>query len=301
MAIGGFSYVSWVFPGAGWSFFTAPAESLATWSASIAHVFGENIAGWLAIHAGLTVLVAVLLGAPVVPVTLAWVLNRKPLVAPPLVLLAGLTVAAVTAAATGLFGDPAALAVAAPVLAALAVARIPLVPARLDIVLPLLAVGWLGGAIAMTLVDPTTANRALASFEGQPRDKERLDALATGGALIDREGVLIDSHNAPGLIVGRGSAKGIFDPASESFALALMFNRLETPFVAVPDPQSLTGAGDKLNKAFPGFYRNGAPGYREVYRNATWRVFTRTEKSAVQGGRSATAELSLLKHQEMGR
>jgi hypothetical protein len=56
-----------------------------------------------------------------------------------------------------------------------------------------------------------------------------------------------------------------------------MFNRLDTPFVAVPDPQSSTGANDKLDKAFPSLYREGAPGYRLIYQNTTWRLFARAK------------------------
>jgi hypothetical protein len=52
-------------------------------------------------------------------------------------------------------------------------------------------------------------------------------------------------------------------------------SRIETPFVAVPDPQIGIGAGDRLNKAFPLLYRRGAPGYRLVYENANWRLFAR--------------------------
>jgi len=51
--------------------------------------------------------------------------------------------------------------------------------------------------------------------------------------------------------------------------------RIETPFVAVPDPQIGIGAQDRLNKAFPLLYRHGAAGYHIVYDNANWRLFAR--------------------------
>ena len=51
--------------------------------------------------------------------------------------------------------------------------------------------------------------------------------------------------------------------------------RLDAPFVAVPDPQSASGANDRLNKVFPALYRRGAPGYRIVYQNDTWRLYGR--------------------------
>src|SRR6202023_2976036 len=99
---------------------------------------------------------------------------------------------------------------------------------------------------------------------GEP---ERTDALAAGGAAVGRDGVLADTENAPALVLGRGSARGMHGPASEPFALALMFSRLEPPFVGVPDPQSQSGANDRLNRAFPTLFRRGAPGYRIVYQN----------------------------------
>jgi hypothetical protein len=61
----------------------------------------------------------------------------------------------------------------------------------------------------------------------------------------------------------------------------MLFDRIDTPFVAVPDPQSNTGANDRLNKAFPSLFREGAPGYRVIYQNNTWRLFGKTDKTKV--------------------
>ena len=44
---------------------------------------------------------------------------------------------------------------------------------------------------------------------------------------------------------------GFSDRQGEPFALALLFGRIDAPFVAVPDPQSNAGANDRLDKAFP--------------------------------------------------
>jgi hypothetical protein len=46
-----------------------------------------------------------------------------------------------------------------------------------------------------------------------------------------------------------------------------------TAFVAVPDPQSNTGANDRLDMDFPTLFRDSGPGYGLVYQNNTWRVF----------------------------
>lgn len=275
--IAAFVYVSWVFPGAGWSYFAAPAESLSTWSVGIARIFGDGIIGKLAYDAGLAIGLALVFGAPVVIVALAWVIRRRPLTAPALVFVAALITAAAVAVATGSFGDPTALAVAAPVLAAIVLTRVPIVRERLATIIPLLVIGWLGGVLSIALIDPATAARVSAALEGRGGDLERVDTLAAGGGLIGRDGVLVDSHNAPALVVGRGGARGVFDPSSEPFALALLLARLDAPFIAVPDPQSLIGVSDRLNKAFPTLFRDGARGYRIIYQNNTWRLYAKIQ------------------------
>jgi hypothetical protein len=54
-----------------------------------------------------------------------------------------------------------------------------------------------------------------------------------------------------------------------------MFGRLDAPFVAVPNPQSTTGADDRIDRNFPALFRHGAPGYRLIFENATWRLYGR--------------------------
>jgi hypothetical protein len=70
-------------------------------------------------------------------------------------------------------------------------------------------------------------------------------------------------------------------PQGEAFMLTMLFAKLDAPLVAVPDPQSLSGAQDQLNKLFPNLYRSGAPGYRLVYQNPTWRLFERAGAAPV--------------------
>ncbi len=59
--------------------------------------------------------------------------------------------------ATGLFGDPAVVAVVPPILAAVIMTRVPLIRDRLAVVLPLLAIGWFGGVLGLMIVDPRDA------------------------------------------------------------------------------------------------------------------------------------------------
>ena len=272
-AVGAFTYVSWIFPGDGWSFYSAPAESLAAWAVGVSHLFGGGITGVHAIDAALAFACAILLGAPLAIVAVRQVSRRRPLFAPPVVLAASAVTAVAISVATGLFGDPAAVAVVAPVLSAIAIIRLPTIREHTGHMMALLVIGWLGGALALALVDP----RAATQITGlEPRaGRERIDALNIGHASIGKNGILIDTDNAPAAVIGRANARGLLTPASEKFALTILLSRLDTPFVAIPNPQSNTGARDRLALTFPLLYRDGAPGYRLIYQNDTWRLFAR--------------------------
>jgi hypothetical protein len=137
-----------------------------------------------------------------------------------------------------------------------------------------LVVGLLGGTLALALVDPRAIAQLTAS-EIIP-NRERLDALKLGHATIGHDGVMIDTDNAPAVVIGRIDARGMLTPASEEFNLAILFARIDAPYFAVPNPQSATGAQDHLVHTFPLLYRNGAPGYRLDYQNDTWRLYART-------------------------
>ena len=278
-AVGAFSYVSWIFPGDGWSIFAAPTASLSLWAAAAAQMFGDDLARFPTLYASLAITAALLAGAPIAVVMLALVYRRQPLVIPAVIFAAVAIAATAISVLSGFFGDPAALVVAAPVLAAAIAIRVPLARERLGLSMALLMFGWLGGIVGLTFVDPITVNHFRAAFGHG--ESERLDALTVGGAAVGRDGVLVDVDNAPVFVLGRGRARGILGPQSEPFALAMLFDRIDTPFVAVPDPQSNTGANDRLNKAFPSLFREGAPGYRVIYQNNTWRLFGKTDKTKV--------------------
>ena len=268
--------MSWIFPGDGWSFFAAPTESLSLWAAAIAHGFGDGLAGFMTLYASLAMTAALLAAAPIAVVMLALVYRRRPLVIPAVIFVATAIAATAICVLSGLFGDPAAIVVAAPVLATAVVIRVPLARERLGLTTALLMLGWFGGVVSLAIVDPITVNRLRAAF--QRGGSERLDALTVGGAAVGHDGVLADVDNAPAIVLGRGRARGILGPQSEPFALAMLFARIDAPFVAVPDPQSDTGANDRLNKAFPSLYREGIPGYRVIYHNNTWKLLERAKE-----------------------
>lgn len=277
-ALGAFAYVSWVFPGSGWSFLAAPAESLASWTADSAVVF-RGVTGSLTLDAAVLVTAALILGAPLAPVAIGWVRARRPLIAPPLVFATGIAIAAALTVATGLFGSPASLAVAAPILSAVVIARTPVMREHLPSVLALLVLGWIGGVFGLAVVEPRATLQVTAALTGAIGETSSIDALALGGATRDRDGILIDTDNAPAVVVGRGRAHGLITSSDANFALTLLFARIDAPYVAVPDPNAAAGVQDRLNKTFPTLYRDGAPGYRLVYQNTTWRLYARASNS----------------------
>jgi hypothetical protein len=63
----------------------------------------------------------------------------------------------------------------------------------------------------------------------------------------------------------------------------LGFAKLDTPFVAVLDPQrdSNIDAHARLSKTLPALHRRGMTGYRVVYQNATWRLFAQSVSTQV--------------------
>jgi membrane protein XagC len=274
--VAAFCYTAWVFPGSGWSFLVAPTEGVAMWAAGFSGMFGGGPTGWLVLDAGIAVLVAQLLAAPLIPAFLVWFWGRRPLVAPVMVIVAMTVLAASLAVLTRLFGDPAPLAVMPPLLAAIVIVQVQALRERLVVVMALLVVGWFGGLAGLILVDPRGATNLYVVLKGHEVDGERLAAIELGNATVGRDGILVDTFNAPAIVLGRGYARGLFVPSDEAFALDVLFSRIDAPFVAVPDPLVGIGASDRLNRAFPRLYRSGAAGYRMIYDKANWRLFART-------------------------
>ncbi len=275
--VGAFIYVSWVFPGSGWSFFAAPAESLSTWAAGFAELFGGSLTGSLALDAALTIAVAIVLGAPAVLLGLTLAQRRRPLVIPALVLAAIAVTAAAVTVLTNMFGSPAAMNVVVPILAMLVIIRVPDIRARRGRLIAYLVAGWIGGLAGSIAVDPGTA-LALSGAEPAARISERADTFRLGQATKDRDGVLVDSDHAPMAVIGRGNARGLIAPTDDNFSLSILMSRIEAPYVAVPEPHSQAAEQDYLNKAFPSLFRDGMPGYRLIYQNRTWRLYARTSR-----------------------
>ncbi|MGY4308066.1 hypothetical protein ACVIJ6_005309 [Bradyrhizobium sp. USDA 4369] len=280
--VAAFSYMSWIFPGSGWTFLVAPAEGVATWATGFFTLFGHGLSGSLAFDAGIATIVAILIGAPITGFAIVSIWRLRPLLAPTLTFVLTAVAAAALAATTGLFGDPAALAVMPPILAAIVVIHMPPVRKRLGIVAVLLVLGWFGGVAALVIADPSGAVSVAIALEGHHADAERSAAIDLGHASVGRDGILVDTLNSPAIVLGRGSARGLLPPSDEAFTLGILFSRIDAPFVAVPDPQFGSGAQDRLNKAFPLLYRRGAPGYQLIYDKSGWRLFERTKATKEQ-------------------
>lgn len=268
-------YTSWLFLGSGWTFLVTPAEGLAAWAAGFSQFYGRNFSHTLPFLAGGIMMIATVLSAPLIPIAIYWAWSRRPLLSPALVMTATTFVAVCLAVFTKFFGDPTVLMVMPPMLAAIMIIHMPPVRERLAIVLPLLLLGWVGGFVGLALFDPRSATDTLQALEGHRTDPVRAAAIGLGDATVGHDGVMVDTVNAPAIVLGRGYARGLLSPSNEAFSFNILFAHLDAPFVAVPDPQVGNGAQDRLNKAFPLLYQRGADGYRLIYDHANWRLFAR--------------------------
>jgi hypothetical protein len=57
-----------------------------------------------------------------------------------------------------------------------------------------------------------------------------------------------------------------------------LYAALATLLLAQPD-----GKNGKLNRAFPGLYRQGPAGYQLIYHNNTWKLFARPAPKQLHG------------------
>ena len=214
---------------------------------------------------------ALVVGAPIAWVALVLARRRRPW-SRRAGLVATMVAATASRFATGLFSDPTAVAAAAPVLAAIVVTRVP-GPARGGaVVIPLLALGWLGGVLGSGWSIPARscicARRSMGKV-GSTSDSTRSAPAARGwahgraGRYRQRAGRAGPRRRRRILgLVERGRSRS-----------ALLFQRIETAFVARPGSASGSGANDQLEQGLSDIFRDGAPGYDVIYQNNTWRVF----------------------------
>ena len=163
-ALGAFAYVSWVFPGSGWSFLAAPAESLAGWAADAARIFPRPAVAQRRHRAGRSAGARRADRAARHPCWCASAArsSRRRWCSP-----------APSSARPSSPSPPACSATRRrslprpPILAAVIVARVPLPAEHRRLVLPLLAAGWFGGlARRRRSSSPRAAVQLRAAFDG---------------------------------------------------------------------------------------------------------------------------------------
>jgi membrane protein XagC len=96
--------------------------------------------------------------------------------------------------------------------------------------------------------------------------------------LEGRSDVLIDAHAHPALLARRNSTHGLVVPGDDAFTQTVVTQRVQAQFIAVPDPDAPTIAGDDLlAQTFPTLYQQGVHGYRLAYDANGWRVYERSD------------------------
>jgi hypothetical protein len=61
----------------------------------------------------------------------------------------------------------------------------------------------------LAIVDLRGATNVRIALEGRSVDQERLAAIGLGSATTGRDGILVDTFNAPAVVLGRGHARGL--------------------------------------------------------------------------------------------
>ncbi|MBB4303177.1 hypothetical protein GGD81_002220 [Rhodobium orientis] len=143
-----------------------------------------------------------------------------------------------------------------------------------------LAVGLFGGT-AILIGDTSLQTRQWRSAafgrETAPIDQEQ---VLLAGILAGRKGVLLDAQAAPALIAMRGSADGLLSPDAFPFRMSALRREMNWPIVVVRSKMSPHGS-DRVGRAFPELFDDGAPGYRKIFDGSTWRAY-----QAIGGNRS---------------
>ena len=222
------------------------------------------------------------ISAPILAGLIARTRTRRLVRAPALGLAATLPLAGALAILVGATESIAAPLAPAIALSAAVAARWPLEVGRSRRVAVLLFAGLLGGCISLFL-DRSNA-QFLDALLGTTRPAERqTGAGQLGHFLAGRSGVLFDAVTYPAVVAARGSAEGLITSADDIFSLSLLRKRIEPAAVSVavaaPD---LARNADAISRVFPDLYSAGVPGFRLVYDQDGWRVWTRDLKQEAQ-------------------
>ncbi|MFA9459277.1 hypothetical protein [Thiohalorhabdus methylotrophus] len=143
-------------------------------------------------------------------------------------------------------------------------------------VVALLALGLFGGWAGFLLYPTPTMEAWRGAFLKPVTAPDHAGEIALGRWLGRHRGpTLLDDASGYRAIAARGDARGLIVPFEDRFQIELRLRQPTVEQVALPDPDSMVGLGDALNRRWPDFYQNGKPGYRLVYDYGGWRVWKR--------------------------
>ena len=274
VAVGGWMYLNWVFHGDAWVFLQSPEASFhgalshPESSAWLSALGGQ----WLA-PLGLGLIFSVL--AFPLPLWLAWRYRRyHARLAAALALFLHPVLAVGLATSIFFLTDLSGflfLLVAATMAVILLMPR----PQKINLMLVLLALGNLGGWLALNWQPSHEAvawQRALAGDVQPVRD----DLIELGRWLGENaQPTLIDDRTLYHAIVARGGAHNLILPFSHQFKNEMKRLQPSAQQIVVANPSRLVAAQDRVTQQFPELFWNGAPGYTLVYDTGEWRVWNR--------------------------
>lgn len=259
----GFAYANWIFNGDPWAFL-GRLDALATVPPLPLRDLGLALAGMLA--------VAPILFAIVIRTRRQSGLRRATLAVS---LCAAL--AAGIAWATKLWPSPVQVAALALPLAMAATTRWP--RNRMGDekgILALLAVGWVGAAVVVTMAPDAESERLRDALTGAPVAAADAEMAALGLSLHGRGDVLFDAEAAPAAIAYRGDAEGLWAASTMRFRIAGMRQFADADVLVVRSNRALAGA-DAMGRTFPALYRDGVPGYVLLHDGPDWRAWIRKD------------------------
>jgi hypothetical protein len=138
-------------------------------------------------------------------------------------------------------------------------------------VLFLLLIGWVGALLLVTALPQgfthASPRRAVASAEQD-------QTVILKRKLCSLKGVLVDTRAHPQLAQLCGTAQGFVSAGEADFDIQIQSRRLTSEFVLAAAPY-VTSKFDLVAHTFPDLYRHGAPGYRLIYDEGGWRLYSR--------------------------
>ncbi len=141
-------------------------------------------------------------------------------------------------------------------------------------VLVAMLMGVVGGWFTLSWNPDPEIERWHDAFLGQHLTPQHQGDLALGMWLRShRLPTLLDEKGGFRVIVARGDAKGLFLSFSDEFKMAFKYKQPKVSQIAVPNPASLNGGRDMVNKQYPFFFARGMDKYQLVYDDDDWRVY----------------------------